>query len=151
MDPTLGVMLAVAAAGGGIDPNVILAGVLSAAAAVGASLITSRVARRASKDSSMLEWAKQLQASEQEARREARESRERADRIREEADTDVEAIRSQLDGLKAELRSAQALAARLTDTLTMVASEVWRPEPDIPAVRRLVGRPSPPAVNGRQV
>jgi hypothetical protein len=143
--------LIVAAAAGGFDPNMALTAVLSAAAALGAAWITSRVAGRASRRDSMLQWAQQLQASEQAARKEAQESRDRADRIKDEADADVEQLRSQLDAIQIQLDMAQKAAARLTDTLISVAMEVWRPEPDVSALRRLVGRPQPPAVNGRPV
>ena len=75
---------------------VILAAGFSALSAVAAAVITSRVAGRASKTNSMLEWAKQLAASEQAARKEAEESRERADRIRDEAEEDVARLRTEL-------------------------------------------------------
>lgn len=131
--------------------STIWAAVASAIAAVIASIITNRVAGRASRRDSMLKWAEQLQASEQAARKEAHESRGRADRIKDEADTDVERLRSKLDDLQLKLGLAKDLADQLTDTLTMVAAEVWRPEPDIPALRRLVGRPHARGVNGRPV
>ncbi|MFG3702372.1 hypothetical protein ACGF5C_31495 [Micromonospora sp. NPDC047620] len=134
MDPTLGV---------------ILAAVFSAIAAVVASYMTNRVAGRAQRDSALLEWAKQLQASEQAARQEARESDDRAERIRDEADSDVKQLRTQLESIQIQLDMAQKAAARLTDTLISVATEVWRPEPDIGALRRLVGKPG--TVNGRSV
>lgn len=133
MDPTVGV---------------IIAAVASALAGVIASILTNRVAGRAQRDSAVLKWAEQLQSSETAARREAQESRDRAERIRDEADADVEAIRNELNSLKNELREATSLAARLADTLTQVAAEVWRPEPDVDALRRLVGRPGA-SVNGR--
>lgn len=133
-----------------MDPA-IWAGVASAAAAVIASVITNRVAGRASRRDSMLRWAEQLQASEQAARKEAYESRDRADRIKDEADSDVERLRSKLDDLQLKLGMAKDLADQLTETLTMVSAEVWRPEPDIPALRRLVGRPHTRGVNGRSV
>ncbi|WP_327029699.1 hypothetical protein OG989_04035 [Micromonospora sp. NBC_01740] len=134
MDPTLGV---------------ILAAVVSAVAAGVASIATNRVAGRAQRDSALLEWAKQLQASEQAARKEARESDDRAERIKDEADSDVKQLRTQLESIQIQLDMAQQAAARLTDTLISVATEVWRPEPDVQALRRLVGRPG--AVNGRSV
>ncbi|MBM0277800.1 hypothetical protein [Micromonospora tarensis] len=148
MDPTLAVIV-LAAASGGIDLTNVLVGLLSGLAVVAASYITNRVAGRAQRDSAMLEWAKQLQASEQAARKEARESDDRAERIKDEADADVQRLRSQLDELHIQLQMATAATAKLTDTLISVASEVWRPEPDIPALRRLVGRPSAPGINGR--
>ncbi|GIF16538.1 hypothetical protein [Actinoplanes teichomyceticus] len=127
---------------------VVVVGVLSLVSGVGASLITSRVAGRTSRTNAMLEWAKQLQQSEQAARKEASESRERADRIRDETEAEVEAFRERLADLEAKLRSANDLADRLTDTLTSVQSEVWRPQPDIAALRNLVGRPAT-GLNGR--
>ncbi|MEU4772977.1 hypothetical protein [Micromonospora sp. NPDC023644] len=148
MDPTLGVIFAAASAGG-IDWTPVVVGLLSGGAVVGASIITSRVAGRAQRDTALLEWAKQLKVSEQDARREAQESRERADRIKEEAEGDVKRLRGQLDAIQIQLDMAQQAAARLTDTLISVAAEVWRPEPDVPALRKLVGRPG--AVNGRSV
>ncbi|MFF0469322.1 hypothetical protein ACFYPX_18060 [Micromonospora zamorensis] len=150
MDTTTDLTLLVAA-DGGIDPTlgVILAGVASALAALLASWLTSRVAGRAQRDTAVLKWAEQMQASEAQARKEAQESRERAERIRDEADTDVESLRDKLDDLDVRLRQANQLASQLTDTLTMVASEVWRPEPDVEALRRLVGRPG--GINGRAV
>jgi len=99
----------------------------------------------------MLRWNEQLRESENEARREAQQSRDRADRIKDEADADVQRLRSQLDELQVQLQMATATATKLTDTLISVAAEVWRPEPDIPALRRLVGRPHAPGVNGRAV
>lgn len=149
MDPTLGVILAAAAASGGVDWTPIIVGLLSGAAVVGASVITNRVAGRAQRDSALLEWAKQLQASEAAARKEARESDDRAERIKDEAEGDVLRLRGQLDGIQLQLDLAQQAAARLTDTLTSVATEVWRPEPDIGALRRFVGKPG--SVNGRTV
>ncbi len=134
MDPTVGVIL-----GAG----------LSAAAAVIASYITSKRAQKATEGTNLLAWANQLRESEQAARSEAIKSRERADRIKDEADADVEQLRGKLDELQTQLRMATAAAARLTDTLISVAAEVWRPEPDIGALRRLVGRPDAPTVNGR--
>ncbi|WP_341719922.1 hypothetical protein QQG74_09550 [Micromonospora sp. FIMYZ51] len=128
--------------------GVVLAAALSAVAAVLASVITSRVAGRANRTNAMLTWAEQMRESEAEARREARESRERAERIRDEADADVDRLRGKVRELESGLANATALVERLSDTLTQVASEVWRPEPDIPALRRLVGRPSS-GVNGR--
>jgi len=132
-----------------VDPAVavVLSGALAAVAAVIVSVITNRVAGRASRNTTLLDWAKQLQASEQAARKEAAESRDRADRIRDEADTDVKEIRTELDGLKAQLRDARSMAERLTDTLASVQAEVWRPEPDISSLRRLVGR-RPLGLNG---
>lgn len=127
-----------------VDPTTVVAAVVSALAALGAAWITSRVAGRANRRDAMLRWAEQLQASEQAAR-------ERAERTREEADADVERLRGRLEELQIQLDMAQTAAARLTDTLISVATEVWRPEPDIPALRRLVGRPQAPGVNGRQV
>lgn len=125
-----------------MDPAVavVLAAAVSAIAAAGAAVITNRVAGRANRTNAMLEWARQLQASEQAARREAAESRDRADRIKEEADGDVEELRTELNGLRAQLRDARAMAEKLTDTLASVQAEVWRPEPDIHSLRRLVGR-----------
>jgi ElaB/YqjD/DUF883 family membrane-anchored ribosome-binding protein len=125
---------------------VILAGGFSAVAAIAASVITSRVASRANRDSALLRWAEQLQASEAAARKEARESEDRAERIRDEADSDVRQLRTQLESIQIQLDMAQQAAARLTDTLISVAAEVWRPEPDIGALRRLVGKPG--TVNG---
>lgn len=133
-----------------MDPAV-WAAIASGLAAVAASIITNRVAGRASRRDSMLKWAEQMQDNEQAARQEARESRDRAERIREEADADVQRLRHQLDELHIQLQMATAATAKLTDTLISVAAEVWRPEPDIQAVRRLVGRPSAPGINGRQV
>ncbi|MFI6819712.1 hypothetical protein ACIBJE_02020 [Micromonospora sp. NPDC050187] len=138
-----------------VDPTTVLTSVLSTVAVLGAAWITSRVAGRASRRDSMLTWAQQLRDSEtaareeaQAARREAQESRERAERIKEEADNDVKAIRSEMTGLQAQVQQAREALARMTDKMTMVASEVWRPEPDIPALRRLVGRPNSQGVNG---
>lgn len=148
MDATFtGVILAAA---GGIDLDTVVTAVVSASAVLGAAWITSRVAGRASRQNAMLQWAQQLQASEQAARTEARESRDRAERIKDEAEQDVERLRTQVADLEVRLRTVQALADRLTDTLTSVAAEVWRPEPDVPALRRLVGRPSG-GVNGQHV
>lgn len=110
--------------------------------------LTSRVAGRASRTSAMLEWTKQLQASEQAARKEAAESGARADRIRDETDAEVESIRAKTGELESKLRSANELADRLMNTLTSVQVEVWRPQPDIAALRSLVGRP-PTGLNGR--
>ncbi|MEV2239540.1 hypothetical protein [Micromonospora sp. NPDC049891] len=129
--------------------GVIIAAGLSALAAVLASVITSRVAGRANNTNAMLAWAEQMRASEAEARREARESRDRAERIRDEADADVERLRVKVSELESGLANATKLVERLSDTLTSVAAEVWRPEPDLAALRRLVGRPSAPGVNGR--
>lgn len=126
-----------------MDPT-IAAAIASGLAALLASVITNRVAGRASRRDNLLRWAEQLRASEEAAR-------QRADRIRDEADADVEELRTKLDGVMEQLREAQGLASRLTDTLTSVAAEVWRPEPDIAALRRLVGRPSAPGVNGRHL
>lgn len=131
-----------------MDPAV-WAAVAGGTAAVIASFITNRVAGRASRRDSMLRWAEQMRANEDAARAEARESRDRADRIKNEADADVAALRTKLDHLQLQLGMANDLAGQLKDTLTMVASEVWRPEPDIPALRRLVGRPHSRGVNGR--
>ncbi|MEV2236711.1 hypothetical protein [Micromonospora sp. NPDC049891] len=128
--------------------GVIVAAGLSALAAVVASVVTARVAGRANRDNAVLKWAEQMRVSEAEARREAQESRDRAERIREEADSDVERLRVKMDSLDEQLRRANALASRLTDTLTSVAAEVWRPEPDLAALRRLVGRPSASGING---
>ncbi|MFI6270743.1 hypothetical protein [Micromonospora zamorensis] len=149
MDTTLGLMILAAVDGGGIDPTlgVIGAGVASALAAILASWLTSRVAGRAQRDTAVLKWAEQMQASEIQARKEAQESRERAERIRDEAETDVESLRHKLDDLDDRLRKANQLASQLTDTLAMVAAEVWRPEPDVQALRRLVGRPA--GINGQ--
>lgn len=110
--------------------------------------LTTRSASRANRANALLEWAKQLQASESAARKEASESRDRAERIRDETESEIEAFRTKMESLEVKLRSANALADRLTDTLTSVQSEVWRPQPDIPALRKLVGRPSP-GLNGR--
>lgn len=134
-----------------MDPTTVVTAVLSAVAALGAAWITSRVAGRANRRDAMLRWAEQLQASEQAARREAQESRDRAERIKDEAEGDVERLRGRLEQIQIQLDMAQNAAARLTDTLISVATEVWRPEPDIAALRRLVGRPQAPGVNGRQV
>ena len=133
-----------------MDPAV-WAAVASAAAAVIASVLTNRVAGRASRRDSMLKWAEQLRASERAARQEAQESRDRADRIKDEAEADVDQLRSRLGEIQIQLDMAQKAAARLTDTLISVAVEVWRPEPDVEALRRLVGRPHAPGVNGRSV
>ncbi|MGK5737285.1 hypothetical protein [Micromonospora sp. URMC 103] len=133
-----------------MDPA-IWAAIASGLAAIIATVITNRVAGRASRRDSMLKWNEQLRESEQAARREAQESRDRAERIKEEADADVGRLRTQLDELHIQLRMATEATAKLTDTLISVAAEVWRPEPDIPALRRLVGRPQSPGVNGRQV
>jgi hypothetical protein len=118
---------------------------------LGAAWITSRVAGRANRRDALLRWAEQLQSSENAARKEAQESRDRADRIKDEADADVERLRSKLNDLQLKLGMANDLADQLTETLTMVSAEVWRPEPDIPALRRLVGRPHSRGVNGRSV
>ncbi|WP_435233378.1 hypothetical protein [Micromonospora aurantiaca (nom. illeg.)] len=149
MDPTLGVTLAAAA--GGFDWSSVLVGLASAGAVLVASYLTNRVAGRANRDSALLRWAEQLQASEAAARKEARESEDRADRIKGEADGELRALREQFEELKLQLEMATAATAKLTDTLVSVAVEVWRPEPDIPALRRMVGRPSAPGVNGRQL
>ena len=133
-----------------MDPAV-WAALASGAAAVIASIVTNRVAGRASRRDSMLKWTEQMQDNEQAARQEAKESRDRAERIKDEADADVQRLRSQLDELHVQLQMATAATAKLTDTLISVAAEVWRPEPDIPALRRLVGRPHAPGVNGRAV
>jgi ElaB/YqjD/DUF883 family membrane-anchored ribosome-binding protein len=145
VDPTRGVIV-LAAAAGGIDLSSVLVGLISGGAVLLASIITNRVAGRAQRDSALLEWAKQLQASEQAARKEARESEDRAERIKDEADSDVKQLRTQLESIQIQLDMAQQAAARLTDTLISVAAEVWRPEPDIGALRRLVGKPG--TVNG---
>ena len=134
-----------------MDPTTVLASALSAVAALGVAWITSRVAGRANRRDAMLRWAEQLQASERAARAEARESRERADRYKDEADGELERLREQFEELRIQLRMATEASAKLTDTLVSVAVEVWRPEPDIPALRRMVGRPSAPGVNGRTV
>jgi chromosome segregation ATPase len=126
---------------------VVVAGGLSLVAAALSSWITSRVAGRANRTNAMLEWAKQLQASEQAARKEAGESRERAERIRDETDAEVESFRERFADLESKLQSANRLADRLTDTLTSVQAEIWRPQPDIAALRKLVGRPT--GINGR--
>lgn len=150
MDPTLG-MTVLAAAAGGFDWSSVLVGLASAAAVLAASYLTNRVAGRANRDSALLRWAEQLQASETAARKEARESEDRADRIKDEADVELRKLREQFEELKLQLEMATAATAKLTDTLVSVAVEVWRPEPDIPALRRMVGRPSAPGVNGRQL
>lgn len=134
-----------------MDPTNIAVAALSAVAALGAAWITSRVAGRANRRDAMLRWAEQLQASEAAARKEASESRERADRYKDEADAELERLREQFEELRIQLRMATEASAKLTDTLVSVAVEVWRPEPDIPALRRMVGRPSAPGVNGRTV
>ncbi|MBM0203206.1 hypothetical protein JNW90_08880 [Micromonospora sp. STR1s_5] len=133
-----------------MDPAV-WAALASAAAAIIASIVTNRVASRASRRDSMLKWNEQLRESENAARQEAQQSRDRAERIKDEADSDVQRLRAQLDELHIQLQMATSTATKLTDTLISVASEVWRPEPDIPALRRLVGRPQAPGVNGRAV
>ncbi|MGA4726302.1 hypothetical protein ACPB67_02680 [Micromonospora taraxaci] len=133
-----------------MDPAV-WAAVASGLAAIIASVVTNRVASRASRRDSMLKWNQQLRESENAARQEAQQSRDRAERIKDEADSDVQRLRAQLDELHVQLQMATSTAAKLTDTLISVASEVWRPEPDIPALRRLVGRPQAPGVNGRAV
>lgn len=132
-----------------MDPAfaVVLVGVMSGLSAISASFITSRVAGRANRNSTMLDWAKQLQSSEQAARKEASESRDRADRIKEEADSDVEEIRGELEGLRNDLRTARTMVAEMTDKMAMVQAEVWRPEPNVDAIRRLLGRPHPGGVN----
>ncbi|MFI2663290.1 hypothetical protein [Micromonospora carbonacea] len=150
MDPTTLGMI-VSAASSGLDATTVIVGLISAAAAIVVSAITNRVAGRASRRDAMLQWANQLQASEQAARKEARESEDRAERIRDEADADVARLRAQITELEGRLERMTKVVGRFTDTLTSVQAEVWRPEPDIPALRRLVGRPSPPAVNGRTV
>jgi aspartokinase len=127
---------------------VVLAAGLSLVAAALSAWITSRVAGRANRTNALLEWAKQLQASEQAARKEAVESRDRADRIRDETDAEVESFRARFADLELKLRAANELADRLADTLASVSAEVWRPEPDISALRKLVGRPSS-GLNGR--
>lgn len=134
-----------------MDPTTVITAVLSAVAALGAAWITSRVAGRANRRDALLKWAEQLQASERAARKEAYESRDRADRIKDEADSDIDRLRAKLDDLQLKLGMAKDLADQLTETLTMVSAEVWRPEPDIPALRRLVGRPHARGVNGRSV
>ena len=150
--------MSAAAEGGGIDATNVLVGLISAAAVLIASWITNRVAGRANRDSALLKWAEQLQASEKAAkdseaaaRAEARESEERADRIKDKADSELVKLREQFDQLEIQLQLATAATARLTDTVISVQTEVWRPEPDIQALRRLVGRPSASGVNGREV
>ncbi|MEU4558509.1 hypothetical protein AB0F72_08965 [Actinoplanes sp. NPDC023936] len=126
----------------------IIVAALAAAASIIATLITSRVAKRANRTNELLEWARQLKASEQAARKEADESRERADRIRDEADQDVGRLRAEMDQLIEKFAAMRHQAERLTDTLTTVQTEVWRPKPDLDALRQLVGRPST-GINGR--
>ncbi|MFI1194095.1 hypothetical protein ACH4T9_12670 [Micromonospora sp. NPDC020750] len=150
MDPTVGMIL-VAAASGGVDWTPVIVGLISGGAVVAAAVVTNRVAGRASKTNAMLQWAAQLQASEQAARREARESDDRAERIRDEADADVARLRSQVSELEDRLQQMTSAVTRFTDTLTSVQVEVWRPEPDMRALRELVGRPHGPGVNGRRV
>ena len=127
---------------------VVLAAAISGILGFGGATVTSRIAGRANRTNSMLEWAKQLQASAQAARKEADESRDRADRIRDETDSEVESFRQRFADLEAKLQSSNRLADRLADTLTSVQAEVWRPQPDIDALRKLVGRPST-GLNGR--
>lgn len=134
-----------------VDPTTVVAAAVSAVAALGAAWITSRMAGRANRRDAMLRWAEQLQASEQAARKEALESRERADRIKDEADAEIEQLSEKFEHLRVQLRMATEATAKLTDTLISVAYEVWRPEPDIPALRRLVGRPQTPGINGKSV
>lgn len=127
----------------------IIVGLIGAAAAIITGLITWRSAQRGSQLTAMSKWVDQLQASEAAAKREAHESNERADRIKREADTDVKALRTDIDGIRQQLRSAQQMIEAMTDKLIQVQSEVWRPEPDLDALRRLLGRPSPGSLNGR--
>lgn len=124
-----------------MDPTIAV--ILAAVLGFASNWVTNRVTSRNSRNTTMLDWAKQLQSSEQAARKEAAESRDRADRIKEEADSDVEAIREELDSLKADLRAARSMVAEMTDKMAMVQAEVWRPEPNVDAIRRLLGRPQP--------
>jgi hypothetical protein len=125
-----------------VDAPVIVA-VIAATAAIVGPILTYRAASRATRSSSMLEWTRQLQASEAAARKEAEQSRVRAEAIKKQAETDVGELRSEMAGLHEQIREVRRLAETLTDQLTMVRVEVWRPEPDVEALRRLVGRPSP--------
>ena len=99
-------------------------------------------ANRANEQNSTLAWAKELRASEIAARKEAEESRERGDRIRDEADADVARLRADVEELRLKLTAASRMVEQVTDKLRMVQNEVWRPEPNMDALRRLVGRPS---------
>ena len=127
----------------------VLVGLIGAAAAIVTGLITWRSAQRGSQMTAMSKWIDQLQASEAAAKREAHESNERADRIKTEANRDVQALRNDVDGIRQQLRSAQHMIEEITDKLIQAQSEVWRPQPDVEALRRLLGRPSPGGLNGR--
>jgi uncharacterized protein HemX len=127
----------------------VIVGLIGAAAAIGTGLIAWVSARRGSQMTAMSKWIDQLQASEAAAKREAHESSDRADRIKKEADADVKTLRTDLDGIHQQLRSAKQMIEAMTDQLLQVQAEVWRPEPDLEALRRLVGRPAPGSLNGR--
>lgn len=127
----------------------VVVGLIGLMAAIATGLIGYRSAQKGSQLTAMSKWIDQLQASEAAAKREAHESNERADRIKREADTDVRSLRTDLDGIHQQLRSARLMIESMTDKLIQAQSEAWRPEPDIDALRRLLGRPSPGNLNGR--
>jgi hypothetical protein len=126
----------------------VVVGLIAGAAAVVTGVLTWLAARRGSHLTAMSKWIDQLQASEAAAKREAQESNDRADRIKKEADGDVKTLRTDLDGIHQQLRSAKQMIEQMTDQLLQVQAEVWRPEPDLEALRRLVGRPTP-GLSGR--
>jgi hypothetical protein len=127
----------------------VLVALIGAASAILAGVIGWRSAQKGSQLTAMSKWIDQLQASEAAAKREAHESNERADRIKTEANRDIQALRNDVDGIRQQLRSAQHMIEQMTDKLIQAQSEVWRPEPDVEALRRLLGRPSPGGLNGR--
>lgn len=127
----------------------VVVGLIGLMAAIATGLIAYRSAQRGSQMTAMSKWIDQLQASEAAAKREAQESTTRADRIKNEADADVKTLRTDLDGIHQQLRSAKQMIEAMTDKLVQVQVEVWRPEPDVDALRRLVGRPAPGSLNGR--
>lgn len=125
-----------------MDPAIAI--LLAPLAAVFSSVLTYQAATRATRTSGMLEWNTQLQAAATEARQEAKESNDRAGRIKRKADQDIRAMSEKTEQLESKLRAANRSADRLADLLATVQTEVWRAEPDITALRRVVGRPSTP-------
>lgn len=148
MDTTAGLAaVAVVEQPGGWDPAVVsvVGAVLVAVIAGLASWVTSRVAARASRENTIMAWAKTVRESEEAARR----AEEAARRSQEETQQKLDKLRDQMDDLEDKLRAAQHMVADMTDKLLMVQTEVWRPEPDVAALRRLVGRPAAGGLNGR--
>ncbi len=128
-----------------MDPT--LAVILSAALACLGTIAVGRMTNRTARSGQVLLWAAELQKSEAAARKEAQEARERAQRVKDETESEIEELQTEFEGLKTELRQTRRMAEECNDILAQVRAEVWRPEPNIEALRRVVGRPN--GLNGR--